>query len=83
MFLYLIRPDKFSDWSVENWKNLSHPNWMTETESSKKSCYIKNYDYEKVELSQFSKYYYIKNIVDSNRRICGLFQSRPAFAGWR
>eukprot|EP00092_Neocalanus_flemingeri_P007851 GFUD01008476.1.p1 GENE.GFUD01008476.1~~GFUD01008476.1.p1 ORF type:complete len:593 (+),score=112.20 GFUD01008476.1:105-1883(+) len=42
------RPEKFSDWSVEKWKDLSDPNWRNQTESSKKSCYIKNYDYDKI-----------------------------------
>lgn len=42
------RPPQFQDWPVEAWKNLSNPNWKEQTETSSKSCHIKNYNYEEL-----------------------------------
>ena len=48
---FIYRPERFSNWPAEKWKNLSDPNWEIQKEPSKKSCFIKNYDYEKANYS--------------------------------
>ena len=37
---------------MERWKDLSNPDWRNETEPSKKSCYIRNYDYDNVNVDE-------------------------------
>ena len=44
----IFRPEKFSEWSVDKWKDLSDPDWRNQTEPSKKTCFVKNYDYDQV-----------------------------------
>jgi len=46
---WCARPEKFSSWSVERWRNLTYPGWGNKTNQAQTSCYIRNIDYDQVE----------------------------------
>jgi len=46
------RPPQFQSWSVEAWRNFSNPNWQEEKDPANRSCYVKNYDYQQLTLSE-------------------------------
>jgi len=45
---WCARPEKFSSWSVERWRNLTYPGWENKTDKAQTSCYIRNIDYDQV-----------------------------------
>eukprot|EP00090_Calanus_glacialis_P000129 TRINITY_DN10082_c0_g1_i1.p1 TRINITY_DN10082_c0_g1~~TRINITY_DN10082_c0_g1_i1.p1 ORF type:complete len:591 (-),score=101.96 TRINITY_DN10082_c0_g1_i1:22-1794(-) len=49
---WCTRPEKFSEWSVDKWKDLSDPDWRNQTEPSKKTCFVKNYDYDQISVDE-------------------------------
>jgi len=73
------RPERFSNWPAEKWKNLSDPNWEIQKEPSKKSCFIKNYDYEKIDIEDSTNFSSLPLLDDTEYIPCTSWEYDTTF----
>jgi len=78
------RPEKFANWSVESWRELSSPGWNSANDSikSKASCSILDLDYAKIDPHMEEKgNFSLLHTAQNNRIPCTSWEFDTSF--WR